>query len=125
MSRAQPGHQSEPRATWCRDRDVLLPEIRVIRRRVDVRPWTDERIGPRRGLGQRTKLGLLIGAVAAVVVIGLAIGYAVLGIGAQPGTVPSTSSSVDPNSPPPTDTSPPASEPANVLLTDASMLRRV
>ena len=39
----------------------------------------------RRGLGQRTKLGLLIGAVAAVVVIGLAIGYAVLGIGAQPG----------------------------------------
>ena len=76
----------------------------------------------RRGLGQRTKLGLLIGAVAAVVVIGLAIGYAVLGIGAQPGTVPSTSSSVDPNSPPPTDTSPPASEPAGVLLTDASML---
>ena len=60
----------------------------------------------RRGLGQRTKLALLIGAVAAVVVIGLAIGYAVLGIGAQPGTVPSTSSSVDPNSPPPTDPSP-------------------
>ena len=76
----------------------------------------------RRGLGQRTKLALLIGAVAAVVVIGLAIGYAVLGIGAQPGTVPSTSSSVDPNSPPPTT---PARRPANrpaVLLTDTSML---
>ena len=76
----------------------------------------------RRRLGQRTKLGLLIGAVAAVVVIGLAIGYAVLGIGAQPGTVPSTSSSVDPNSPRQRTPSPPASEPAGVLLTDASML---
>ena len=76
----------------------------------------------RRGLGQRTKLALLIGAVAAVVVIGLAIGYAVLGIGADPATVPSASASVDPNSPPPTDPSSSATEPAGVLLTEASML---
>ncbi|HSU35603.1 MAG TPA: hypothetical protein VLJ88_08080 [Propionibacteriaceae bacterium] len=76
----------------------------------------------RRGLGQRTKLALLIGAVAAVVVIGLAIGYAVLGIGADPTTAPSASASVDPNSPPPTDPSATATEPAGVLLTDASML---
>ena len=35
-------------------------------------------------LGQRAKLALLIGAVAVVVVIGLAIGYAVLGADNQP-----------------------------------------
>ena len=54
----------------------------------------------RGGIGQRTKLALLIGAVAAVVVIGLAIGYAVLGIGAQPATVPSTSLVGGPQQPP-------------------------
>jgi hypothetical protein len=38
----------------------------------------------RRPMGQRAKLALLIGAVAVVVAIGLAIGYAVLGAGNQP-----------------------------------------
>jgi len=74
-------------------------------------------------IGRRTKLALLIGAVAAVVVLGLAIGYSVLGIGAQPGTVPSTAPSLAPSSPPPTTAGPsPSESPVGALLSDTSML---
>ncbi len=41
------------------------------------------------GLGGRAKLALIIGAVAAVVVIGLVIGYSVLSVGDQPQSQPS------------------------------------
>ena len=43
----------------------------------------------RAGLGPRAKLALLISGVAAVVVLGLAVGYAVLGIGTQRESAPS------------------------------------
>jgi len=74
----------------------------------------DER-GP---LGQRTKLALLIGAVAVVVVIGLVIGYAVLGADNRPqdppgvvvGNGPSANSSQSPD------------QTGTALLTDAVML---
>lgn len=42
-------------------------------------------------LGGRAKLALIIGAVAAVVVIGLVIGYSVLSVGSQPQSEPSVS----------------------------------
>ncbi len=42
-------------------------------------------------LGRRAKLALIIGAVAAVVVIGLVIGYSVLSVGNQPQSQPSVS----------------------------------
>ena len=75
----------------------------------------------RPGLGQRAKLALLISGVAAVVVLGLAVGYAVLGIGTQPGTVPSTApSSVVTDVAPSTEPSP--AESAGALLTDEFML---
>lgn len=67
---------------------------------------------PRR-LGRRARLALLVGAVAAVVVVGLAIGYAVVGVRDQPGTGGSAA---------PTVTSGPATPSATVLLDDASML---
>jgi hypothetical protein len=43
------------------------------------------------GLGGRAKLALIIGAVAAVVVIGLVIGYSVLSVGDQPQSQPTVS----------------------------------
>ena len=67
---------------------------------------------PRR-LGHRARLGLLIGAVAAVVVIGLAVGSAVLGTSDQPGAG-------DPGAG--TSTSTGASPTPAELLTDAVML---
>ena len=42
-------------------------------------------------LGKRAKLALIVGAVAAVVVIGLVIGYSVLSLGNQPQSQPSVS----------------------------------
>ena len=42
-------------------------------------------------LGKRAKLALIVGAVAAVVVIGLVIGYSVLSVGNQPQSQPSVS----------------------------------
>jgi hypothetical protein len=63
-------------------------------------------------LGRRTKLALLIAAVAAVVVAGLAIGRAVL-VGDTPTTSPSTGSSP---------TSAPSGVPPGELLNDDAML---
>jgi hypothetical protein len=42
-------------------------------------------------LGKRAKLALIVGAVAAVVVVGLVIGYSVLSLGKQPQSQPSVS----------------------------------
>lgn len=76
----------------------------------------------RSSLGRRGKLALLIGAVAAVAVVGLAIGYAVLNLGQEPTTSPSPSLSTGPSttsdtaSPSPT----PAPEPAG--LSSSAML---
>jgi hypothetical protein len=66
----------------------------------------------RRPLGQHTKLVLLIGAVAVVVVIGLVIGYAVLGADNQPQGQPDVASNSS-QSPDQTQTA---------LLTEATML---
>lgn len=67
---------------------------------------------PRR-LGHRARLALLIGAVAAVVVVGLAIGAAIIGVRDQPGAGadPTSSAATSAASPSPT-----------ALLDDASML---
>ena len=71
---------------------------------------------PRR-IGRRGRLALLIGAVAAVVVVGLAIGYAVVGATGQPGA------SGDPSGDASAPTSSDAGTPSAVaLLDDASML---
>jgi hypothetical protein len=75
----------------------------------------------RRSLGPRAKLALVISGVAAVVVLGLAVGYAVLGIGTQRTTVPDTPpSSVPSNVEPSTDPAP--TEASGALLTDEFML---
>ena len=70
---------------------------------------------PRR-LGSRARLALLIGAVAAVVVVGLAIGYAVVGVRDQPGAV------VDPGQTATGATAAPGSPSPTALLEDTSML---
>jgi hypothetical protein len=74
-----------------------------------------------RPIGDRARWALIIGAIAAVVVLGLAIGYAVIGLGNQPMTTPppaETAGSVDPG--PTTSASAP---PANgALLTNDMML---
>jgi hypothetical protein len=71
-------------------------------------------------LGRHAKLALLIGAVAVVVVIGLAIGYAVLSAASQRQNQPNppTSSGGGPSSNP----SQPPDQTGTALLTDASML---
>lgn len=66
---------------------------------------------------QRTRLALMIAAVTAVVIVGLALGYAALsmtnGAAAPPPAVRTSSSSGNPTSP---------STPADVLLSDSAML---
>jgi hypothetical protein len=73
--------------------------------------------GPR--MGQRTKMALLIGAVAGVVIIGLAIGYAVLALADKPSTGPSPGTSTSLSSP--GSSGSPTPDP-NALLNDRSML---
>lgn len=68
--------------------------------------------GPGR-LGRRGRLALLVAAVAAVVVVGLAIGYAVVGATDQPGTSGGPSAPATSGAPTPS---------AVALLDDASML---
>jgi hypothetical protein len=65
---------------------AILPRSRAGQRRTPppldaIDDFSEDGRGP---LGQRAKLALLIGVVAAVVVIGLVIGYAVLGADNQP-----------------------------------------
>jgi hypothetical protein len=78
----------------------------------------------RKRRSERTRWALALGAVAAVVIVGLAIGYAVLGVGDQQGTVPA------PSRPPGTGTtaattgasSDPSPTAGGALLGDESML---
>jgi hypothetical protein len=77
-----------PRRTGGSDDEstAILPRSRAGQRRTStgvdaIDDFDEDERGP---LGQRAKLALLIGAVAVVVVIGLVIGYAVLGAGNQP-----------------------------------------
>ena len=71
--------------------------------------------------GERTRWALVLGAVAAVVVVGLAIGYALFGVGTKQGTGPSPSASAGTTGPS-TGTSGDPSATSGVLLTDESML---
>lgn len=74
-------------------------------------------------IGERARWGLAIGVIAAVVVLGLAIGYAVLGLGDRDITAPApsqTAGSVGPG--PTTSTVDPAPTAAGALLTDDLML---
>ncbi|HEY6811655.1 MAG TPA: hypothetical protein VI074_03095, partial [Propionibacteriaceae bacterium] len=100
---------------------TILPRSRPTKHRtqaldaIDDYDDDDER-GP---LGRRTKLALIIGGVAAVVIIGLLIGYAVRSAANQPQTqpslAPSTAGSSNPAGQPP-------GQSGSALLTDASML---
>ena len=103
---------------------AILPRSRAGQRHtsapVDAIDDFDE--NERNPLGQRTKLALLIGAVAVVVVIGLVIGYAVLGAdNQQPQSQPSqpSESSGAGNGPSGNQGQAPS---GTALLTDASML---
>jgi hypothetical protein len=78
----------------------------------------DRAEGQRTPMIRRTKTILLISAVAAVVILGLAIGYAALAIGKKPVTGPGSTSSSTTSG---TSSASPSSS-SDVLLTDASML---
>ncbi|HEV2929965.1 MAG TPA: hypothetical protein VGW74_14830, partial [Propionibacteriaceae bacterium] len=80
----------------------------------------DEEPSPR---SERTRLALTLGAVAAVVVVGLAIGYAVFGVDSNQGTAPAPSLSAGTGSTAPTSaSSDPSATTGGVLLSDGSML---
>lgn len=106
-----------PRRTRSADEDAttILPRTSSGGRSGEVHAL-DDIDDERKPLGQRTKLALLIGAVAAVVVVGLAIGYAVFGVGKTPATTtppPSVAASTDPSA---------AASPSATLLADDSLL---
>lgn len=108
-----------PRSRPAEDEDAttLLPRTTAGRGAPVVDPDLDDLddldVRPRR-LGGRARLALLVGAVAAVVVIGLAIGSAVIGNAGDPGAAG------DPSAGPATSAS--ASPTPAELLGDASML---
>ena len=75
-----------------------------------------------RPIGERARWALAIGVIAAIVVLGLAIGYAVLGLGSRQGIVPAPSETAGSVGPAPTTS---VSEPppiSGALLTDEMML---
>ena len=76
----------------------------------------------RKPLGERTRWALILGAVAAVVVVGLAIGYAVFGVGNEQGTVSPPSAPGTGATAPATGTTSDPPPTGGVLLTDDSML---
>jgi hypothetical protein len=69
----------------------------------------------------RTRLALLIGAVAAVIVIGLAVGYAVIGIGKSPQANPGPTATTGGSAPGTTQEPSPGTS-STELLTDALLL---
>lgn len=77
----------------------------------------DDDFDARPAPGQRLRLALLVGAVAAVVIIPLAIGYAVISANERPGVLPSTSSG-----PSSSDTSSPSPTPETGILDDTLLL---
>jgi hypothetical protein len=71
---------------------TILPRSRPTKHRTQALDAIDDYADDERtALGGRAKLALIFGAVAAVVVIGLVIGYAVLNGGSQPQNQPSVS----------------------------------
>jgi len=71
---------------------TILPRSRPTKHRTQALDAIDDYGDDERtALGRRAKLALLLGAVAAVAVIGLVIGYSVLNIGGQPQSQPSVS----------------------------------
>jgi hypothetical protein len=90
--------------------------------RSDFDPDDDEDLGDpgseRGPIGARSKLALLVAGVAAVVIVGLAIGYAVLNIGDPSSSTPPPAGSVPGST---TGTGSLSPDP-NVLLSDATML---
>lgn len=102
---------------------TILP--RVPRSRAAEPEQFDDDTDNRRPLGSRTRTALLVGAVAAVVVIGLAVFYAVGGVGKTPAVIPtpvtSASVSVNPSgSASPSGSAGPSG--GGALLSDTSML---
>ncbi len=124
LSRARAKARSGPRGTSRRTRDedstTILPRT-ATGSRVQ-RPEEDLLDDDEQTPGERRRLGLLIGVVAAVVVLGLGIGYTVLSLtreSAAPGVAPSVPTDTNPTND--GSTAPPEPDP-NALLTDASLL---
>lgn len=126
LSRARARAKSGTRPAQRRARDeestTILPRTATgsrVRRSEEEALEDDERVP----LGQRSRVGLLIGAVAGIVILGLAIGYTVLSL-TRPSAAPGVAPSVPGNSTGPTtgtSSSPPEPEPT-ALLTDASLI---
>ncbi len=118
-ARARSGQRPPVRRARDDDQTTILPRTatgaRVRRDEDDL--LDDEPTGPK-----RSRTGLLIGAVAAVIVLGLALGYTVLSLtrqSAAPGVAPSVpASSTVPSGP----SSSPSGPDASALLTDAMLL---
>lgn len=110
--------QRRPRTTDDEDATTILPRTSSIRRTAEVEQFDDDD-DDRRPMNSRLRTALLIGAVAAVVVIGLAVFYAVGGVGQPPAVAPSAATSI-PGSTNPSST---ASSPGvGELLADNSMI---
>ena len=108
----------KPRPADDDEATTILPRTGSSRRRPSELDEIDD--DEHRPIKSRTRLALLIGGVAAVVVVGLAIGYAVSGVGNTPQTTPSQSGSVTAPSGDPSGTADP-----NVpgeLLNDGSLV---
>ncbi|WP_375429760.1 hypothetical protein [uncultured Friedmanniella sp.] len=99
------------------DATTLLPRTVTGGRRTSVEDDDDEDEPRRSLLGPRVRLALLAGTLAAVIVVGAAIIYAVSSVG-TPAVQPSTSTSVGPTS---SDSGTPTADP-NALLADSQLL---
>ena len=126
LSRARARAKSGARPTQRRLRDedstTILPRTATGSRlrRSEEDALSDDERAP---LGQRSKVGLLIGAVAGIVILGLAIGYTVLSL-TRPSAAPGVAPGGQGNSSGPTtgtSSAPPEPEPT-ALLTDASLI---
>jgi hypothetical protein len=102
---------------------TILPRSRPSRQRIQAPLDAIDDYGEdeRKPLGRRAKLALLIGVVAAVIVIGLLIGYAVLGGSDQPASQPSVTPPAGEKGPSSNPSQPP-DQSGTALLSDASML---
>lgn len=110
-----------PRAARTRDDEdatTLLPRTAAGHRPDHREEYLDDDENPRRLLGRRGRLALLVGGLAAVIAVGLAVMYAVTTVGnPTAGPRPSTSSTA-----PSASTSRPPSADPSVVLADAALL---